>query len=101
MMTREPDGRIYALHPPADKDWYELDWAAELDAGETLVASAWATDPLDATPVTLTEPTYSGAITGVFAAGGVLNQNHLVINRITTSLGRSISRTLVLRCRYL
>jgi hypothetical protein len=101
MMTREPDGRIYALHPPADKDWYELDWSLELEVGETIATSAWAADPLDAAPITLTEATYSGPVTGVFAAGGVLGQNHLVINRITTSQGRSISRTVVLRCRYL
>ena len=72
---------------------YCEDWADFLSAGDTIATSVWAADSSD---LVLTNPAIAGAITTVWASGGVAGREYQVSNTITTALGRRDIRYFVL-----
>ena len=92
----EPDGKRWIAHSPgADLD-YSVDWSAWLAAGETIAESTWEAQQ----GITLSrQAVIGGTVASVFAAGGVAKQSYVLTNTITTSAGRTDSRTITLRCQ--
>jgi hypothetical protein len=82
--------------PDADLD-YGFDWRKNsyLKEGETVNASAWAISPAG----TLTRQQIINSESSVFVAGLRLNTDYQLTNTITTSAGRTDSRTIQLSCR--
>lgn len=77
---------------PADDLDYSLDWASHLKAGETITVSDWTVPAgLVAGPESV-----DGAITTQWITGGALYRTYTVVNRITTSQGRTLERSFVL-----
>lgn len=72
---------------------YRIDWAAQL-AGDSISASAWAVQDAANAAVTLSGDATSGTAATVFVAGGTANSVILLTNTITTSGGRTLTRTL-------
>lgn len=84
--------------PGADLD-YGFDWRENkwLETGETVTNSVWTVQPAG---VTLTrQQIVQDAVTSVFAAGGTNGRQYVLTNTITTSKGRTDSRTIRLNCR--
>lgn len=82
--------------PGADLD-YGFNWRGNgyLNTGETVTASAWAISPAG----TLTrQQIINEEISSVFVAGLRLNTDYQLTNTITTSEGRTDSRTIHLSC---
>lgn len=96
MIRTEPDGQRYVIHAPgADLD-YAVDWSPWLAAGETVVSSQWTADQ----GITLSrQAILDEKVAVTFAAGGVVQRNYVLTNTITTSEGRTDSRTITLRCK--
>lgn len=95
MIKIEPDGKRSSPHAPgADLD-YSVNWMPWLDSGETIATSDWTAS----TGITLSRAAVVGStMASVFAAGGVAGQSYVLTNTITTSAGRTDSRTITLRC---
>lgn len=84
--------------PGADLD-YGFDWRENgwLETGETVTHSSWSVQPLG---ITLSRPQiFQDVITSVFAAGGSTARQYVLTNTITTSRGRTDSRTIRLNCK--
>ena len=79
---------IYRKRSDANKD-YGFDWSDWLASGETISSSSWSI------PGGLTEGTSDNSTTqtSVWISGGIVGQNYTIINTITTSEGRTDSRT--------
>lgn len=88
----------YNHAPGADLD-YGFDWRENkwLETGEIITQSAWTVQPEG---ITLTRQQIAqDAVTSVFAAGGVNGRQYVLTNTITTSEGRTDSRTIRLNCK--
>jgi hypothetical protein len=117
----EPASRRYAAVEPRDKEptggsmlqWpdkdpnevldYQLDWAdpddPRLQTGETLTSSTWSIVTGDVViNVGLTNYTPQGLST-VWLSGGTAATKCILLNRVTTSLGRTYDKSVVLRIR--
>ncbi len=85
------------LHAPgADLD-YGFNWRTNgyLESGEAVTISTWAISPAG----TLTrEQIINAEISSVFVAGLRLNTDYQLTNTITTSEGRTDSRSIQLSC---
>ena len=89
----------YDHAPGADLD-YGFDWKTNgwLEVGETITASNWSVQPAG---ITLTRPQIvQGTVTSVFAGGGVSGRRYVLTNTVTTSAGRTDSRTVNIDCKY-
>lgn len=89
----------YDIAPGANLD-FGFDWAGRgwLSAGETITVSTWT----GSTGTTLTRAQNALGVTSVFAAvgtSGVVGVAYQLVNTITTSAGRTDSRTLTLNCK--
>ena len=89
------DGILEIVHTPSAVLDYSFDWAGWLQPNETVTSSTWTINPT----LTLTNPTLIGAIATTFVSGGVLNSSYTLTNTITTSQGRTDSRTMILNCQ--
>ena len=71
---------------------YQFDWTDWL-GGDEIATSLWIV------PVGLTQSnaTHTTTVATVFLAGGYLGVIYVVTNRITTSLGRTAERSIVIR----
>ena len=96
MIKTEPDGKRWTAHAPGSDLDYSVDWSNWLTDGETITDSDWTASA----GLTLTrDAVINDTLATVFAAGGVAEQNYVLTNTITTSVGRVDSRTITLRCR--
>lgn len=88
----------YDHAPGADLD-YGFDWKTNgwLEPDETIASSTWSVQPAGITLSRL--QIAEGNITSVFAAGGTNGRQYVLTNTITTSEGRTDSRTIRLHCR--
>jgi len=83
------------LHSPGAALDYGLQWSGWLAAGETITASGWAVT----SPLALTGPMIAGSTTSTFVSGSsVVGSEYILTNTITTSSGRTDSRSLRLLC---
>ena len=73
---------------------YQIDWTDRL-AGDTIASSTWVV------PDGLTEASSSNttATTTVWLTGGTLDDDYEILNRITTTGGRTMDQTVKLRVR--
>lgn len=90
--------------PDEVKD-YSLDWSKDIgsDIITSTANSTWSVSPAG---VTVTQATLAanGTLTTVWLSGGTAGQVYLVKNKITTTAGRSLSKTfrlLVMASDYL
>lgn len=89
------DGILEIVHTPSAVLDYSFDWTGWLQLNETVTSSTWTINPT----LTLTNPTLIGAIATTFVSGGVLNSSYTLTNTVTTSQGRTDSRTMILNCQ--
>lgn len=81
---------------------YQLDWAdptngPRLQTGETLLTSVWTVSQGD---VVINSSTFTpGGMSTVWLSGGTDNTKCELLNRVTTSGGRTYDETVVLRIR--
>lgn len=76
---------------------YGFSWSGKgwLRPGETISVSAWV---ITGTDVTFGAVYNANGVTTVFISGAVLGKIYRLTNNITTSAGRTDSRTLVISC---
>ena len=95
MIRTEPDGKRYITHAPGATLDYGVDWSAWLAAGETIQASTWTAEQ----GITLSrQQVLNGKVAVAFAAGGIAKRSYVLTNTVTTTDGRTDSRTITLRC---
>lgn len=75
---------------------YGFDWADWLAVGESVTASTWSTDD---TTILLENDGISGDITTTFVNGGDAGVTAVITNEITTSDGRTDSRSITLNIK--
>lgn len=94
MIRIEPDGTRTASHAPgADLD-YAVDWSNWLATGETIQTSTWTAE----NGITLSRQSIlDGKVAVAFAAGGIAKRRYTLTNTITTTAGRTDSRSITLR----
>lgn len=90
-----PDGLYEIIHAPGAILDYAFNWVEWLQQGETISTSTWVISP----SLTLTSQQNVNGVTSVFVNGGVVNKIYYLTNTITTSVGRTDSRTIVLSCQ--
>lgn len=84
---------------------YQLDWAdpkgPRLEASEQLLSSAWSIVEGDVTINVTTHPATftAGGLSTVWLENGTAGTKCELLNRVTTSLGRTYDQTVVLRIR--
>lgn len=87
-----------AIKDPDEVLDFRRDWARDLDAlgdPDTIASSQWLPDP-GITVLTDAErkASHDAKTATVWLSGGVLGQTHKVVNRITTTGGRTFDWTL-------
>lgn len=83
--------------PTKDQDEvldYQMNWLARLD-GDTIDTSTWVV------PAGLVKDsdTFSGPVATVWLSGGTDGENYTLLNRITTTGGRTMDQSVKLRVR--
>jgi len=73
---------------------YVVDWGTWL-AGDTIVTSIWTAE----TGITVVSDTKTATTATVWLSGGTAGSDYNVVNRITTTMGRTDDRTLRIRVR--
>ena len=76
---------------------YTIDWAAAIPS-DTIASSTWVV------PAGITQaspsPSYTTTATTIWLSGGTAGTVYDVVNRITTSGGRTLERALQIRVEY-
>jgi hypothetical protein len=80
------------LHGPDDTIIYDFDYSDWLNQDETITDSTWTPDP----GITVESDSSTETTTAAKVSVSVTSGIHRAVNRITTSLGEQISRTLTL-----
>jgi hypothetical protein len=79
---------------------YQLDWADDerprLEAGETITSSAWS---VVSGTVVIDDDDSVGGVTTVWLSGGEAGEACVILNRVTTSEGRTYDQSCRLRIR--
>lgn len=83
--------------PDATLD-YGVDWSDYLDAGETLSMSSWSAAP--AGDLTLSGEASGASSASVLVAGGMKGRIYRLVNRVTTSAGRTDERSITIRVEH-
>lgn len=73
---------------------YVRDWTALLD-GDTIATSTWVVP----TGITKNSDTHTATAATIWLSGGTLDTNYDVVNRITTTGGRTFDTTLLFMIR--
>ena len=71
---------------------YTLDWSAWLEASDTISASDWTLPE----GLRMTDSTHGTTTATVWLTGGTSGEKYIVVNRVTTALGRTDSRAFTL-----
>jgi hypothetical protein len=86
---------LFVKDPGEAVDW-TFDWDdAYLTSGETIDASDWAVEPTGG--ITLSGDDFTGSTTTVTASGGTSGATYRLVNTVTTSLGRTVVRSVTVR----
>ncbi len=80
------------LKDPAATLDYGFDWSEWLDDGETITASSWVI------PAGLTKDSdgHTDVLAVAWLSGGVAGADYVIVNRVTTSAGRTDERSMVI-----
>ena len=73
---------------------YVVNWEMWL-AGDTIATSTWTAE----TGITVVSDTETATTTTVWLSGGTAGSDYNVVNRVTTTMGRTDDRTLRIRVR--
>ncbi|MDX0141086.1 hypothetical protein GOC46_30410 [Sinorhizobium meliloti] len=82
-----------AKDPNEVKD-YSLDWSDLLGGDDTITASTWT---VSGTGVMIDESSFTDTATTVWLSAGTLGATYNLLNRVTTSGGRTYDQTARLR----
>jgi hypothetical protein len=74
---------------------YQIDWAANLAAGETISTSTFTVD----NGLTIQSQSNTTTVTTVWLAAGTEGLTAKILNRVTTSGGRTMDQTVTLPIR--
>lgn len=74
---------------------YQLDWGDRLD-GDTIVSSDWT---ITGTGLTVMLESIAATRTTIWLSGGVLTTEYSLLNRITTTAGRTMDQTVRLKIK--
>lgn len=89
-----------STHDPDEKSTYTVDWTARLDTSETISTSVWSyTGSPDTTVLVLSGDTTSGATASTFVDNGTSGTTYTILNRITTSTGRTLDQSFYIHVR--
>jgi hypothetical protein len=69
---------------------YVRDWSAVLVGGDTIATSTWTPE----TGITVNSSSHDDTTATVWISGGTLGADYGVLNRITTTAGRTLDHTL-------
>ncbi|MET3348313.1 hypothetical protein ABIF52_008694 [Bradyrhizobium japonicum] len=75
---------------PAELLDYGVDWQLRLTAGEAISASTFELPP----GLVATRSTFSGSLAQLFIAGGANGELYRILNRVTTTAGRTIEQVI-------
>ena len=95
--TFKHNGKDIPLAPniaPNEEDEYGADWEDKLDVGETLLTSTWILP----TGIVGGVGTMSTTQTSIKLSGATLGERYLVTNRVTTTEGNTLERSMYIRC---
>ena len=73
---------------------YVMDWSDWLGATDTISVSTWAADA----GITIDSNTNSTTTATVWLSGGTVRRKYIVTNSIETNEGRSVDRSILVRC---
>jgi len=77
---------------------YSIDWGSQyLTDGDLLAESEWTVEPDEPDGVAVVGSDFDAASTTVKAAGGSPGKLYKLVNRVTTAMGRTDERSIVLR----
>ena len=77
---------------------YLIDWGAEyLTEGELLVASQWSVDPDEADGIAIAGADFDATKSTVKATAGSAGRIYRLVNRVTTTGGRTDERSVTIR----
>lgn len=82
---------------PDDVLDYAIDWSSFLGDSETLTSSAWDISPSG--ELSSSDLVQTNDKTGLTLSGGVANKTYKIRNRVTTSAGNTVDRTVTLVVR--
>lgn len=88
--------RVFVKDPAALVD-YEVEWGDWLAANETLTASSWSVEPVEAGGLAVAMQSGIGSARRASVSGGVRGHLYRLTNHITTSAGRTDERSLAIR----
>ena len=98
MAEFEHNGEKIPTAPSKDPDSvvdYGSDYSQFLRDGEVISVSEW----LVPAPLVNEGESFTDTTTTILLSGGVVNEKYLVTNRITTSLGIKVDRSMNIPCR--
>lgn len=85
------------LKDPSDHLDYGWDWQAWLDDGETI-----DTSEVDIpSGITMTQHLHSGTTVSIWLSGGTVDETYTIPGKITTSVGRTVERSIAIRVEQL
>lgn len=79
---------------PSDVVPQSFDWALVIPT-DTITTSTWTPD----TGITTATPTFAGKVTTVWLSGGTAEVTYKIVNRIVTTAGRTLERTIRVKVR--
>lgn len=86
----------YYLKDPQSRVDYAIDWALYLD-GQTIVASDWSVEPVEADGIVADEDSFEPERTAARLSGGIIGHVYAVSNLVTLSDGSADARSIALR----
>jgi hypothetical protein len=101
-MTSPSPYPLRVVRTPESIQPFTINWVLDLAAGDAIATSTWTCDP----QLTITQTSLSANTTTVWVSGGVVPTglqwiNYHAVNTITTTLGVTDQRTLVIFCKQL
>ena len=84
--------------PPKDPDEvldYQIDWSKRLDPGDTILSSIWIVP----TGITKNSDSFADTATLIWLSAGVLDQNYVLTNRVTTVGARTMDQSVEIKIR--
>lgn len=76
---------------------YQVDWSARLDEGDAIASSTWSVSV--GAGLVIASNTFSDTTTTVWLSAGDAGVNYTLLNRVTTSGGRTFDQSVKLRIK--
>lgn len=90
----------YRAKDPSEKKDYSLVWSKELNkTGDTITSSVWEITGAGLTQSATPPNTFDDQTTTVWFEAGTAGTDYIIVNRITTTQGRTHEASAILPCR--